>query len=41
MGIDATRKGKDEGFNRDWPEALKMDEGVKNRIDKIWKELGL
>ncbi|MCE8423976.1 MAG: UbiD family decarboxylase, partial [Candidatus Methanoperedens sp.] len=41
MGIDATRKGKDEGFNRDWPEALKMDAGVKNRIDMIWKEMGL
>jgi 4-hydroxy-3-polyprenylbenzoate decarboxylase len=41
MGIDATRKGKDEGFNRDWPEALKMDAGVKTRIDNIWKEMGL
>lgn len=40
MGIDATRKGRDEGFNREWPEALKMDYAVKARIDGIWKELG-
>ncbi len=41
MGIDATRKGKDEGFNREWPDALQMDEAVKARVDTIWKELGL
>jgi 4-hydroxy-3-polyprenylbenzoate decarboxylase len=41
MGIDATRKGPDEGFNREWPDALKMDEGVKARIDRIWEELGI
>ena len=41
MGIDATRKGQDEGFNREWPDALKMDSDVKARIDMIWKELGL
>ena len=41
MGIDATRKGPGEGFNREWPDALEMDEGVKTRVDKIWKELGL
>ncbi len=41
MGIDATRKGRDEGFNREWPDALKMDEAVKAHVNKIWKELGL
>ncbi len=41
MGIDATRKGRDEGFDREWPDALKMDNKVKARIDKIWNELGL
>ncbi len=41
MGIDATRKGVDEGFNREWPEALKMDERVKKKIDGLWRELGL
>lgn len=41
MGIDATRKGADEGFMRDWPDALKMDEDVRKRVDSIWDELGL
>ncbi|HEY9204338.1 MAG TPA: menaquinone biosynthesis decarboxylase [Candidatus Methanoperedens sp.] len=41
MGIDATRKGRDEGFMRDWPDALKMDDVVKARVDRIWKELGV
>jgi 4-hydroxy-3-polyprenylbenzoate decarboxylase len=41
MGIDATRKGPDEGFNREWPEALEMEDGVKKRIDGLWGELGL
>lgn len=41
MGIDATRKGRDEGFNREWPDALKMRDDIKARVDKIWKEPGL
>ncbi|KCZ71654.1 menaquinone biosynthesis decarboxylase, SCO4490 family [Candidatus Methanoperedens nitroreducens] len=41
MGIDATRKGPDEGFNREWPDALEMDNEVKAQVDRIWKELGL
>ncbi len=41
MGIDATRKGPDENFNREWPEALQMDEAVKRHIDLIWKDLDL
>jgi 4-hydroxy-3-polyprenylbenzoate decarboxylase len=41
MGIDATQKGMDEDFNREWPDALKMDEAVKARVNKIWNELGL
>ena len=41
MGIDATRKGADEGFNREWPEVLKMDDEIIKRIDGLWNELGL
>jgi len=41
MGIDATRKGMDEGFVREWPDALKMDAGVKSKVDKLWNELGI
>lgn len=41
MGIDATRKWKEEGFQREWPEVVKMSPGVKKRIDEIWKKLGI
>ncbi len=41
MGIDATRKGPSEGFNREWPEALKMGKEVKARVDTIWNEMGI
>ena len=41
MGIDATRKGADEGFAREWPDVLRMDGEVKARVDRMWKELGL
>ena len=39
VGIDATRKWKEEGFNRDWPEEIKMDKSVKEKIDSLWDEL--
>ncbi len=41
MGVDATRKWPSEGFNRRWPDEIKMDARVKSRIDKMWKDLGL
>jgi len=39
MGIDATRKLPTEGYTREWPELLKMDPGVKERVDAILKAL--
>jgi 4-hydroxy-3-polyprenylbenzoate decarboxylase len=41
MGIDATRKWKEEGYDRVWPEDMKMDEGTKKKIDALWPKLGL
>jgi len=41
MGIDATRKWKEEGFNRPWPDPIVMSEEVKKRIDEIWSSLGI
>jgi 4-hydroxy-3-polyprenylbenzoate decarboxylase len=41
MGIDATRKWKEEGFNRPWPEDIVMDENIKRRVDEIWEQLGI
>ena len=41
MGVDATRKWKEEGFTREWPEVLKMPPELIARVDGLWKELGL
>ena len=41
LGVDATRKWKEEGFTREWPEVLKMRPDVVARVDALWKELGL
>jgi len=39
LGIDATKKWKEEGYEREWPEVVEMSEDVKKRIDGIWDEL--
>ena len=41
FGIDATRKLRGEGFEREWPEAIVMNEQTKRHIDSIWNKLGL
>ena len=41
MGIDATRKWKEEGFNRPWPDVIRMSDDVKQRVDQLWKKAGL
>jgi 4-hydroxy-3-polyprenylbenzoate decarboxylase len=41
MGIDATRKWKEEGFTRDWPDKIVMDQATKTKVDAMWRELGL
>ncbi len=40
-GIDATRKGPEEGHAREWPPDVVMSEDVKARVDRLWPELGL
>ena len=39
LGIDATKKWKEEGYEREWPEVVEMSEDVKRRVDAIWDEL--
>ena len=41
MGIDATRKWPEEGFQRDWPDEIIMDDDVRERVDRLWPRLGL
>src|SRR6202166_3055475 len=41
MGVDATRKWASEGFDRPWPDEIKMDEATKKRVDALWPQLKL
>ncbi len=41
MGIDATRKWKEEGFDREWPDRIVMDEETRARVDAMWDQLGI
>lgn len=41
FGLDATRKWRSEGFEREWPDAIVMDDNTKKYIDSIWNKLGL
>ena len=40
VGIDATNKLPGE-TSREWGEPIQMDEKVKQRVDEIWRQLGL
>jgi len=40
MGLDATNKWPGE-TNREWGKPIAMDKAVKERVDEVWKELGL
>ena len=41
MGIDATRKLPEEGFTREWPKVIEMDETTKRKVDAMWPSLGI
>ena len=41
IGIDATRKSADEGYHREWPPDIVMDEATRANVERRWKELGL
>ncbi len=40
MGIDATRKTREEGMGREWPEEIEMSEDIVALVDKRWQEYG-
>ncbi len=40
MGIDATKKWLEEGYQREWPNEIHMSEEIKKLVDKRWKEYG-
>ena len=41
MGIDATRKWPEEGFTRNWPKLIEMDDATVKQVDAIWDKLGI
>lgn len=41
IGIDATRKMREEGYERKWPEIVEMDEQVIKKVNEKWASLGL
>jgi 4-hydroxy-3-polyprenylbenzoate decarboxylase len=41
MGIDGTRKWPEEGFAREWPKLIEMDDATKRRVDAMWPALGI
>lgn len=41
LGIDATQKTKEEGFNREIQEIVKIDDATKNLVDSKWSSYGL
>jgi 4-hydroxy-3-polyprenylbenzoate decarboxylase len=41
MGIDATRKWPEEGYQGRWPDEIKMDVATRGRVDAIWHLLKL
>jgi len=41
MGIDATTKWREEGYERDWPPVIEMSADVKQRVDALWARLGI
>ena len=41
LGIDATKKWKSEGHEREWPDDIEMDKAVKDLVDKRWSKYGI
>ncbi len=39
IGIDATRKWKEEGFDRRWPDEIVMSADVRKKVDALWPSL--
>ncbi len=36
LGIDATKKWKEEGYEREWPDVVEMDEKIRRKVDEYW-----
>ena len=41
MVIDGTKKMPEEGFTREWPDVIVMDDETKKKVDAKWASLGI
>jgi 4-hydroxy-3-polyprenylbenzoate decarboxylase len=41
LGIDATQKTKEEGYEREIQELVKTDDATKELVDSKWSKYGL
>jgi 4-hydroxy-3-polyprenylbenzoate decarboxylase len=41
LGIDATAKGPADGYERGWPDRIRMSDEVRERVTSRWDELGI
>ncbi len=41
LGIDATRKTREEGMGREWPDEISMKPEIVEQVTRRWKEYGL
>jgi 4-hydroxy-3-polyprenylbenzoate decarboxylase len=41
MGIDATKKWPEEGYQREWPDEIHMSDEIRKLVDRRWKEYGI
>jgi len=39
LGVDATKKYKEEGYQQNWPEEIEMSEEIKTRVDSKWNSM--
>jgi 4-hydroxy-3-polyprenylbenzoate decarboxylase len=40
IGIDATKKWREEGITRDWPNDIVMTDQIKHQVEERWGEYG-
>ena len=40
IGVDATRKGSEDGHDRPWPDDISMDEETRRLVDRRWMDYG-
>ncbi len=41
LGIDATAKGPADGYERGWPERIRMSDDVRERVTSRWSDYGI